>query len=175
MKEVIIRASNDGDVPALHAIYAHSVEVETASWEYEPPSLQEFGARRRSILDQGFPYLAAELDGRAVGYAYASSYRARIGYRFVVENSVYVAKDVAGRGIGKKLMYALIDLCEKQGFRQMVAVIGDSGNVRSIKLHEACGFTHAALFKHIGFKHGRWLDSVQMQRPLGEGSHTPPR
>jgi L-amino acid N-acyltransferase YncA len=174
MNEVVIRASKDEDVAALHAIYAHSVEVETASWEYEPPSLEEFAARRRGILDQGFPYLTAELNGLAVGYAYASSYRSRIGYRFVVENSVYVAKDVAGKGIGKKLMQALIEACEKKGFRQMVAVIGDSANIRSIKLHEACGFTHAALFKNIGFKQGRWLDSVQMQRPLGQGSATLP-
>lgn len=174
MSEVIIRPSADADLPALHAIYAHSVDVETASWEYEPPTLEEFAKRRRNVLDQGFPYFTAELDGKAVGYAYASSFRARIGYRFVVEDSVYVAKEVAGRGIGKQLMRVLIEACEKQGFRQMVAVIGDSGNIPSIKLHEACGFTHAALFKAIGFKHGRWLDSVQMQRALGAGSSTPP-
>jgi len=170
---LIIRPSRDEDVPLLHAIYAHSVSTETASWEYEPPSPEEFAQRRQNLLDQNFPYFTAELDGKAVGYSYASSYRARIGYRFVVENSVYVAQDAAGRGIGKKLMQALIDECTQLGFRQMVAVIGDSANIRSIKLHEACGFKQVALFPGIGWKFGRWLDSVQMQRPLGDGGDTP--
>lgn len=174
MSDVVIRPSRDEDVSALHAIYAHSVEVETASWEYEPPTLEEFASRRRNVLQQGFPYFVAELGGEPVGYTYASTYRARIGYRFVVEDSVYVAKAAAGRGIGKTLLRTLIAACEQQGFRQMVAVIGDSENLRSIRLHEACGFTHAALFKSIGFKHGRWLDSVQMQRSLGAGNTTLP-
>lgn len=174
MESLIIRPSRDEDVAFLHAIYAHSVATETASWEYEPPTLEEFAQRRQNILAQGFPYFTAELDGQPVGYSYASSYRARIGYRFVVENSVYVAQDVAGRGIGKKLMQTLIDDCTRMGFRQMIAVIGDSANIRSIKLHEACGFEQVALFKGIGWKFGRWLDSVQMQRALGAGSDAPP-
>jgi L-amino acid N-acyltransferase YncA len=173
MSDLIIRLSRDEDVPHFHAMYAWSVEHETASWEYEPPTLEDFAQRRRNVLAQGFPYLTAEIDGRAVGYAYASSYRARIGYRFVVENSIYVARDVAGRGIGKQLLQALIQECTALGFRQMVAVIGDSANIRSVRLHEACGFTQAALFKGIGWKFGRWLDSVQMQRALGPGSDTP--
>jgi len=173
MNNLIIRPSRDEDVPALHAIYANSVAIETASWEYQPPLQEEFAERRRKILEQGFPYFTAELDGKPVGYSYASSYRARIGYRFVVENSVYVAQDAAGRGIGKKLMQTLIDECTRMGFRQMVSIIGDSANIRSIKLHEACGFKQVALFKGIGWKFGRWLDSVQMQRPLGAGSDTP--
>ncbi|MDX2219742.1 MAG: GNAT family N-acetyltransferase [Burkholderiales bacterium] len=172
MDNLIIRPSRDEDVPALHAIYAHSVATETASWEYEPPTLAEFAQRRQNILAQGFPYITAELDGRPVGYSYASSYRARIGYRFLVEDSVYVAQDAAGRGIGKTLMQTLIDECARLGFRQMIAVIGDSANIRSIKLHEACGFRHVATFNHIGWKFGRWLDSVQMQRALGEGAST---
>lgn len=172
---LIIRASRNEDVPALHAIYANSVSIETASWEYEPPTLAEFADRRRKILEQGFPYFTAELDGKPVGYSYASSYRARIGYRFVVENSVYVAQDAAGRGIGKKLMETLIEECTRMGFRQMISVIGDSANIRSIKLHEACGFKHVATFKGIGWKFDRWLDSVQMQRVLGDGSETPAR
>lgn len=173
MGTLIIRPSRDEDVPFLHPIYANSVRIETASWEYEPPSLAEFAERRRKILDQGFPYFTAELDGKPVGYSYASSYRARIGYRFVVEDSVYVAEEAAGRGIGKKLMQTLIDECARMGFRQMIAVIGDSANIRSIKLHAACGFEQVALFKGIGWKFDRWLDSVQMQRALGAGSRQP--
>lgn len=174
MSGLIIRPSSDADVPALHAIYAHSVATETASWEYAPPTLEEFAERRRKILEQDFPYFTAELDGKPVGYSYASSYRARIGYRFVVEDSVYVAQDAGGRGIGKKLMQTLIDECTRLGFRQMIAVIGDSANIRSIKLHEACGFQHVATFENIGWKFDRWLDSVQMQRALGAGGTAPP-
>ena len=173
MDNLIIRPSRDEDVPLLHAIYAHSVATETASWEYEPPTLAEFAERRRKVLEQGFPYFTAELDGKPVGYSYASSYRARIGYRFVVEDSVYDAQDAAGRGIGKQLLHALIDECTTRGYRQMIAVIGDSANIRSVKLHEACGFKQVALFKGIGWKFGRWLDSVQMQRPLGAGDSAP--
>jgi L-amino acid N-acyltransferase YncA len=171
---LILRPSRDDDVPALHAIYAWSVENESASWEDVAPTLQEFAQRRQVVLAQGYPYFAAELDGKPAGYSYASSFRARPGYRFVVENSVYVARDVAGRGIGKQLMQRLIEDCTARGFRQMIAVIGDSANIRSIKLHESCGFKHVATLNHIGWKFGRWLDSVQMQRPLGEGSTTPP-
>ncbi|MBL8516244.1 MAG: N-acetyltransferase [Betaproteobacteria bacterium] len=173
MSSLNIRPSRDEDVPALHAIYAQSVATETASWENEPPTLEEFAERRRNILAQGFPYFTAELDGKPVGYSYASSYRARIGYRFVVEDSVYVAQDAGGRGIGKVLMQTLIDECARLGFRQMIAVIGDSANIRSIRLHQACGFEHVATFKSIGWKFGRWLDSVQMQRPLGSGAESP--
>ncbi len=172
---LIIRPSRDEDIRALAAIYAASVATETASWEYEAPSVEEFARRRAAILAQGFPYFAAELDDAVVGYSYASSFRARIGYRFVVEDSVYVDPEMKGRGIGKKLLMTLVDECAQLGYRQMVAVIGDSDNVGSIKLHAACGFTHAALFKGIGFKFGRWLDSVQMQRELGEGSTTSPK
>ena len=169
---LLLRPSCDEDIPALAAIYAASVATETASWEYEAPSVEEFTRRRADNLAKGFPYLTAELDGVIVGYSYASSFRARVGYRFVVEDSVYVAPDMKGHGIGKKLLMALIDECARLGYRQMVAVIGDSANAGSIKLHEACGFTQAALFKSIGYKFGRWLDSVQMQRALGEGSGT---
>ena len=171
---LLIRPSRDEDVAALAAIYAASVATETASWEYDAPSVEEFAKRRANVIAQGFPYFAAEIDGTVIGYSYASSYRARIGYRFVAEDSVYVLKEMTGRGIGKKLLTTLIDECAARGFRQMIAVIGDSENVGSIKLHEACGFERAALFKGIGYKFDRWLDSIQMQRVLGAGDSSPP-
>lgn len=171
---LLIRASRDEDVTALAAIYAASVATETASWEVESPSTEEFAQRRSEVLAKGYPYFIAEIDGEVVGYSYASAYRARIGYRFVVEDSVYVLHQMKGRGIGKKLLMTLIDECVKRGYRQMIAVIGDSANQGSIKLHQACGFEHVALFKGIGYKFDRWLDSVQMQRALGAGSALPP-
>ena len=171
---LVIRPSHAEDAAACAGIYAASVATETASWEYEPPSVEEFSRRRASILAGGFPYFIAEVDGKVVGYSYASAFRARIGYRFVVEDSVYVLKEMTGRGVGKQLLMTLIDECAARGFRQMIAVIGDSENVGSIKLHEACGFERAALFKGIGYKFDRWLDSVQMQRALGAGDSSPP-
>lgn len=171
---LLIRASRDEDVPALAAIYVASVITETASWEYAPPSVQEFAQRRRDVIAKGFPYFTAEIDGDVVGYSYASAYRARIGYRFVVEDSVYVLHDMKGRGIGKKLLMTLVDECAQRGYRQMIAVIGGSANAGSIRLHAACGFEQAGVFKGIGYKFDRWLDSVQMQRALGDGSATVP-
>lgn len=163
---LVIRPSRDEDVGFIAPIYAESVRSETASWEYEPPSIDEFAARRRDILTEGFPYLVAELDGVPVGYSYASSYRARIGYRFTVENSVYVAPTAAGRGVGKALLLALIDACRELGFRSMIAVIGDSSNNASIRLHTSCGFTTVGVFPELGYKFDRWLDSVQMMRRI---------
>jgi L-amino acid N-acyltransferase YncA len=171
---LIIRPSHDEDVPAMAAIYAASVATGTASWEYEALDVAEFARRRAEVLANGYPYFAADLEGRIVGYSYASAYRARIGYRFTVEDSVYVFDEMQGRGIGKQLLATLIDECARRGYRQMIAVIGDSANLGSIRLHAACGFTQVALFKGIGFKFGRWLDSVQMQRTLGAGSNTRP-
>ena len=171
---LVIRPSRDEDVPALAAIYATSVATETASWEYDAPDVEEFARRRADLLSKGFPYFTAEWNGGVVGYSYASAFRARIGYRFVVEDSVYVLNEMKGRGIGKKLLMTLIDECSRLGYRQMVAVIGDSANEGSIKLHAACGFEQVALFKGIGFKFERWLDSVQMQRALGEGGESMP-
>ena len=128
---LIIRPSRDEDVPALAAFYAASVKTETASWEYEVPDLAEFTRRRADILAKGYPYLVAELNGKPVGYSYASAFRARVGYRFVVEDSIYVDPAAKGQGIGKKLLLALIDECTQLGYRQMVAVIGESDNVRA--------------------------------------------
>lgn len=174
MTDLIIRPSVDADLSALHAIYSYSVMHESASWEYLPPMLEEFAARRNAILSQGYPYLTAEVDGLVAGFAYASSFRARIGYRHTVEDSVYVATKMAGRGIGKQLLDALVIECTTRGFRQMIAVIGDSANARSVRLHEACGFVHVSLLRSIGHKFGCWLDSVQMQRALGAGDSSPP-
>lgn len=161
-----IRASRDADIPACAAIYAQSVRTGTASWEYEPPSEAEFEQRRLTLLNQGFPYFVAEREGTLLGYAYASAYRSRVGYRFVVEDSVYVAASAQGRGVGKSLLLALIKACQEKGYRNMIAVIGDSENVASIRLHEACGFETVGVFPKIGYKFDRWLDSVQMLRRL---------
>ncbi len=163
---LVIRPSRDEDVADIAPIYAESVRTGTASWEYDPPSVEEFAARRRDILSKGFPYFVAELDGKAVGYCYASSYRARIGYRFTVEDSVYVSPAASGRGVGKALLNQLIVTCTAQGFRSMIAVIGDSNNQASIRLHAACGFQTIGVFPELGFKFDRWLDSVQMMRKL---------
>jgi phosphinothricin acetyltransferase len=164
-----IRDSIDADIEVIHAIYGHNVLHGTASWEYEPPSVEEMAQRRANVLANGFPYIVAVINGRVVGYAYASTYRARIGYRFVVEDSVYVDTTAQGKGVGRTLLEALITRCKALGYRQMIAVIGDSDNAGSIKLHAACGFEHVGTFKGIGEKFGRVLDSVQMQRALVEG------
>jgi phosphinothricin acetyltransferase len=173
--DAIIRDSRDADIPALAAIYAHAVRTGTASFELDPPDEVAFAERRANILAAGFPYMVAELDGAAVGYAYASTYRARPAYRFTVENSVYVAPGLQGRGIGRRLVPILIDRCEAAAFRLMIAVIGDSANQASIALHAACGFTHAGVLPATGWKFGRWLDTVLMTRPLGPGATEPPK
>ncbi len=169
-----IRDSRDGDIPAITAIYAHAVLHGLASFELEPPNEPEMTRRRAAVLAGGFPYLVAEKGGAVVGYAYASAYRARPAYRFAVENSVYVAPDRQRAGIGRALLPAVIERCTAAGFRLMVAVIGDSANHGSIGLHAACGFSHAGLLPAIGWKHGRWVDSVLMTRPLGAGAQTAP-
>ena len=171
---LLIRPSRDDDVPTLAGFYIASVKTETASWEYDAPDVAEFARRREAVLAGGYPYFTAEHEGRPVGYSYASAFRVRIGYRYVVEDSIYVDPAMKGRGIGKQLLNTLIEECTRRGFRQMVAVIGDSANIGSIRLHAACGFEQVALFRGIGYKFDRWLDSVQMQRMLGDGASTPP-
>jgi len=169
-----VRPSRDEDLPQIQAIYAHHVLHGLGSFEEVPPDVAELGRRRGDVLGRGLPYLVAEIDGRIVGYAYAGAYRPRPAYRHTVENSVYVAHGQAGRGIGRALLSELIRLCTAAGARQMVAVIGDSGNVGSIALHAAHGFAYSGLLRAVGFKHGRWVDSVLMQRPLGPGDCTLP-
>ena len=170
-----IRPVGEADFDAIQRIYAHHVLNGLASFEETPPDVAELKRRWRAIADAGLPYLcAAEADGALVAYAYAGPYRPRSAYRFTVEDSVYVAPGQAGRGIGRGLLRQLIEICAGLGKRQMIAVIGDSGNAASIALHRACGFELTGTFEAIGFKHGRWVDSVLMQRALGPGSSTKP-
>lgn len=170
----LIRTVRDGDFPAITAIYAHHVLNGTASFELEPPSEDEMRARALHVRDEQMPFFVAELDGEVVGYSYATIYRSRRAYRFTAEDSVYVRYDLAGRGIGRALLEALIAECERIGCRQMIAQIGDSANVASIRLHERTGFVHAGALKSVGFKFGRWLDTVRMQRTLGAGDSALP-
>jgi L-amino acid N-acyltransferase YncA len=170
-----VRDSLPTDVPAITAIYGHAVLHGSASFELDPPDAAEIARRRDALLAARFPYLVAQnAAGQVVGYSYAGTYRTRPGYRFTVENSVYVAPDCQGQGIGRALLPPLIVRCEHAGFRLMVAVIGDAANRASIRLHESCGFRHAGVLPAIGWKHGRWLDSVMMVRPLGPGASEPP-
>jgi L-amino acid N-acyltransferase YncA len=172
--DVAVRPATSDDIPAIAAIYGHHVATGLASFELQPPSIEEMMRRYCELTDRGFPYLVAECAGKILGYAYAGAYRARPAYRFSVENSVYIDPDARRGGIGRKLLQALIVECERLGFRQMVAVIGDSANAASIGLHAACGFVLIGALPSIGYKCGRWVDSVFMQRALGEGSATPP-
>jgi L-amino acid N-acyltransferase YncA len=174
MTSLSVRPVRDADIPAMTAIYAHAVLHGVASFEVEPPDVAEMTRRMRAVTDTGFPYLVAELDGRILGYAYATLYRARPAYRNSIENSVYVSPDAHRLGVGRALLAALIEIATDRGFRQMIAVIGDSGNAGSIGLHRALGFTFCGTIHSVGYKHGRWLDSVIMQRALGAGDSTPP-
>lgn len=171
---LLVRDAQEEDMPAVQAIYAHHVTHGLASFEEVPPDTQEMRARRKAVLDQNLPYLVAESDGRVVGYCYAAAYRSRAAYRYTVEDSVYVADGEGGRGIGTALLRTLIARCEAGPWRQMVAVIGDSGNAGSIALHRACGFAPIGTLRAVGFKFERWVDSVLMQRALGAGSDKPP-
>jgi len=170
-----LRPSTDADVPAIAAIYAHHVRTSLASFEIVPPTEDEIARRRMEVLKRGLPFLVAEIARTVVGYAYASPYRLRPAYRATLEDSIYIHPDHARKGIGRLLLQALIAECEAKGYRQMIAAIGDSGNVPSIGLHRACGFEHAGTLRSVGFKFGRWVDSVLMQRPLGPGDTQPPQ
>lgn len=171
---VAIRDAAETDIPAIRAIYAHHVLHGLASFEEVPPDEAEMLRRFRGFREAGFPYLAAELGGELVGYAYAGQYRPRPGYRYSAEDSVYVRDGLAGKGVGRALLSALLARCTEAGFRQMIAIIGDSANRGSIGLHTALGFETVGTIRSVGFKHGRWVDSVLMQRALGEGDSTLP-
>ncbi|HZT27350.1 MAG TPA: GNAT family N-acetyltransferase [Pseudolabrys sp.] len=169
-----IRPATLADIPAIARIYAHAVATGTASFELTPPTDDEMRQRMQAILDGKFPYFVAELESKVAGYAYASFYRMRPAYRFTVEDSVYVAPENHRRGIGRALLGKLIDSCTAHGFRQMIAVIGDSDQAASIGVHRACGFSDAGNLRNVGWKFGRWLDTVLMQRALGKGSTADP-
>ena len=171
---ILVRPSADADIPAIAGIYGHHVLHGLASFEEMAPAEEEMARRRADILSKGFPYLVAEEAGQVVGYAYCSAYRPRSGYRFSVEDSIYVAPGRGGAGIGSLLLPRLVDAATALGARQMIAVIGDSANHGSIRLHARFGFRHAGTLEAIGFKLGRWVDSVLMQRALGEGASTLP-
>jgi phosphinothricin acetyltransferase len=174
MGDVNIRPATAADLPAITEIYADAVARGTASFEIVPPDEAEMAERFRKLAAAGFPYLAAERDGTLLGYGYAALYRERVAYRNTVEDSIYLAPAAQGKGIGGALLRQLIDACTELGFRQMVAVIGDSANVPSIRLHKAAGFAMTGTLRDVGYKHGRWLDTVIMQRTLGDGATTPP-
>ncbi len=168
--DLAIRPATVADLAGIHAIYSYSVLHETASWELAAPDEAEMARRMATIVEQGYPYFVATCSNAVIGYTYASSYRPRLGYRFTVEDSVYVARAWQGRGVGQRLLMGLIAACAERNFRQMIAVIGDSENTGSIRLHERCGFRRVGLLPAIGYKFGRWLDSVLMQRDLGDGA-----
>ncbi|MFO1185508.1 MAG: N-acetyltransferase family protein [Bauldia sp.] len=170
----LIRAASPADAEALAAIYRAEVLGGTATFELVPPDAAEMDRRRRELTDGGFPYLVAESGNTILGYAYAGPYRLRPAYRFTVEDSIYVATSARRQGVGHALLVALIDACAERGFRQMIAAIGDSANAASIAVHASAGFAHAGTLHQVGWKMGRWLDVVLMQRALGPGNAAPP-
>jgi phosphinothricin acetyltransferase len=176
MTTASIRPAIAADIPAIAAIYAHAVLHGTASWELDPPDETDMLRRFEAIAAGGYPYFVAEEAGRLLGYAYAGAYRPRPAYRSTVENSIYIAPDSQGRGVGGALLDALMQECTRRGFRQMIAVIGDGtgASVGSRRLHERAGFRLIGVAEKVGFKHGRWLDQMLMQKDLGEADRTPP-
>ena len=173
MSATIIRDAVESDIAGIHAIYAHYVITGFGTFEEEPPGVPAFQEKWRAIVAHGLPWLVAD-HGEVVGYAYASPFRPRTGYRYSVEDSVYVRDDQRGRGLGFQLLAALVPRCEALGVRQIVAVIGDSGNAASIATHAHAGFEHAGIARGVGYKLGRWVDIVFMQRALNGGASTPP-
>lgn len=162
-----LRPATDADMTSVQRIYGEHVAHGLASFEETPPGIEEMRNRFRSLTSQSFPYIVAERDGRLCGYSYAGPYRSRSAYRFTIENSVYVDRQCAGQGIGRTLLSELIVQCEKGPWRQMIAIIGDSGNRASIALHESLGFRLVGTLSEVGFKHDQWVDTVLMQRALG--------
>ncbi|MEJ5152273.1 GNAT family N-acetyltransferase [Comamonas sp. MYb396] len=170
-----VRASTPDDIPALTRIYAHHVLHGTGSFETEAPSEAEMTRRRDEVLSRQLPYLVAEDDdGQILGYAYANWFKARPAYRFSAEDSIYVADGQHGRGLGRLLMNALIAHCEAAGVRKLIAVIGDSNNLGSVGVHRAAGFTQVGVMRSVGWKFGRWLDIVMMEKTLGDGDNSAP-
>ena len=169
-----MRPAATRDLPAIQSIYAHHVLTGLASFEEEPPPLEELERRYRDVIARGLPYLVAEISGAVAGYGYCAPYRARSAYRYALEDSIYIRHDMTGRGVGKRLLEELVRRSEALGYRQLIAVIGDSANQPSIAVHAACGFVRVGTLRSVGFKFGRWVDSVFMQRPLGPGDAAKP-
>ncbi|CAB3706668.1 GNAT family N-acetyltransferase [Paraburkholderia rhynchosiae] len=170
----LIRDATEADLPAIQAIYAHHVLTGVASFEEDPPSVDDLRMRLASVRGHGLPYMVAEIDGEIAGYCYATPYRPRAAYRNTIEDSIYVNDAYRGRGLGRILLQALIERCETGPWRQMIAVIADGGSGGSLSLHKQLGFELTGTLKAVGFKHGRWLDTTLMQRTLGVGDTTPP-
>lgn len=171
---MIVRAAEPGDAEALAAIYGHHVLHGFGTFEERPPAAEEMERRRAAVAGHGLPYLVAEDAGRVLGFAYAAPFRPRAAYRYTVEDSVYVAPEAIGQGVGRMMLADVLDACAELGIRQVVAVIGDSGNLASIGLHRALGFEQTGMGKSLGFKHGRWVDTVWMQKSLNGGDALPP-
>jgi L-amino acid N-acyltransferase YncA len=171
---MIVREATEADAPALAAIYGDAVLHGFGTFEEEPPTPQDMDGRRRAVQEKGLPYLVAEVDGQVLGFAYAGPFRPRAAYRYTLEDSVYVSPDAKGKGVGRAVLTAVIDACEALGIRQLMAVIGDTGNLGSIGLHRALGFEQTGVGRSVGFKHGRWVDIVHMQKALNGGDSLPP-
>jgi phosphinothricin acetyltransferase len=174
MQNAIIRPAEIADIPTMTRIYADAVIHGTASFEIEPPDQAEMTRRQAALIDNGYPYLAAVIDGIVAGYAYAGPYRARPAYNWSIEDSIYIAPEMHRKGLGGLLLKRLIAESTQRGFRQMIAVIGDSAQTASIAVHERAGFSHVGTLRSVGFKHGKWLDTVLMQRALGQGDSVVP-
>ncbi|WP_066158112.1 MULTISPECIES: GNAT family N-acetyltransferase [Hydrogenophaga] len=170
----LIRPSTEHDLPAITRIYAHHVLHGTGTFETTPPTLEEMTARRADVLSKGLPWLVAEEAGEVLGYAYGNWFKPRPAYRFSVEDSIYLAPEAAGKGLGRALLAELLATLERSGIRKVMAVIGDSANAGSIGVHKALGFEQVGVVPACGWKFGRWLDIVMMQRAIGEGDRTPP-
>ena len=171
---MIIRPAREHDAEALAAIYGHAVLHGFGTFEEEPPSAADMEGRRRLIANRGLPYLVAEDEDHILGFAYAGPFRPRAAYRYTLEDSVYVAPDAVGQGVGRALLGAIIVACEGLGVRQLIAVVGDSGNEASLALHRSLGFEQTGIGHSVGFKHGRWVDIVQLQKPLNGGDTRAP-
>ena len=170
----LIRPSRDEDLDAIARIYGHHVQHGTGTFETTPPTPAEMATRRADVLGKGLPWLVAEEDGQVIGFAYGNWFKPRPAYRFSVEDSIYLGSDAAGKGLGKLLMAELLVQLERRGVRKVMAVIGDSANLGSIGVHRSAGFEHVGVVEACGWKFGRWLDIVLMQKTLGAGSTTPP-
>src|SRR5271165_2992715 len=172
-RDIVVRSSVEDDVPAMLAIYTHHIQRGLGEFDIEPLYPEDIKRRRKNMLKRRLPHLVADLEGMIIGYAYAVPFRKRPAYRYAVKNSIYVHPDHLHAGVGRKLLPTLIDACAAASYRQMLAYI-DAGNAPSLSLHEAFGFERIGVLKGLGFRYGRWTDSILMQRQLGPGDTAPP-